>query len=262
VLTVPPLTPWLGPWVEPGSGKYQTRLSREHELLAQLIDRLPRFDAAVIPAAPEHSNMLPFHWQGFRLAAGYTYRIPLDVSLEEIWAGAKQETRKTIKKARSRIEIVPSGSVAEVEPLVAATYRRQGLAPPPVVETISRIMESRLLEAHRELLLARDESGRTHAFALLVFDERHTFYVIGGADPELRSSGAQTLLLWSSIERSLGRSKVFDFEGSMKNEIERAFRAFGAVQTPLLTAFAERSLAGMAYRAAVRYRRRSSGGKE
>jgi hypothetical protein len=245
---VPPLTPWLGPWIAPQPGKYQTCLAREHVLLRRLISQLPRADVAVIPAAPEHTNLLPFYWHGFDLKVGYTYRIPLDRSLDAIWAGVKKKTRNAIRTAAASLVVNPSEDVDAAMRLVAATYRRQGRTPPRLASTIGRILGSSPLKPHRELLVAQDQAGQTHAFVLLAYDSRHTFYVIGGADPALRSSGAQTYLLWRAIERSYGRSAVFDFEGSMHEEIERAFRAFGAVQTVQITAVAEPTVLGRLYR--------------
>jgi hypothetical protein len=256
VLSVPPLTPWLGPWIAPRPGRYLGRLSHEHDLLCRLIARLPRADAAVIPAAPEHANLLPFYWHGFELRVAYTYRIVLDRSLEEVWRTLKQELRTAIRKAEQSLIVAPSEDVAEVIPLLAGTFHRQGLAVPPISATMFRIMQSSRLRGHRDLLVARDHHGRPHAFALLVGDARHTFYVNGGADPLLRASGAQCLLLWRAIQQSHGRSAVFDFEGSMKAEIERAFRSFGSIQTPHYTALAERTLMGRAYRWFVRRKSR------
>lgn len=247
-VSVPPLTPWLGPWIAPQSGKYQTCLAREHVLLRQLISQLPRADVAVIPAAPEHTNLLPFYWHGFDLKVGYTYRIPLDGSLDAIWLSVKQRTRNAIRKTAAALVVTPSEDVDAAMRLIAATYHRQRRAPPRLASTIGRILGSSALKPHRELLLAQDQAGRIHAFALLAYDSRHTFYVIGGADPALRSSGAQTYLLWRAIERSHGRSAMFDFEGSMKEEIERPFRAFGAVQTIQITAMAEPTILGRLYR--------------
>jgi hypothetical protein len=53
---------------------------------------------------------------------------------------------------------------------------------------------------------------------------------MGGADPKLRSSGAQTLLLWELIQLSANLSRSFDFEGSMIENVEKSFRGFGARQ--------------------------------
>ena len=247
VLSVPPLTPWLGPWVAPGPGKYQARLGREHDLLGRLLQQLPPVDAAIIPVAPEQTNLLPFHWHGFELKLGYTYRIALDHSMEALWQALKKGTRADIRKAAEQLDVAATEDLDEVARLIAMTYRRQGLAPPPLAATIARILESSALRPHRELLLARDHAGRAHAFALLARDARHSFYVAGGADPDLRSSGAQSLLLWRAIEQSFGRSTVFDFEGSMKLEIERSFRSFGAVQTAQITAIAHKTMLGIGY---------------
>lgn len=247
VLSVPALTPWLGPWVTRGTGKYQTELAREHDLLGRLFDKLPAVDAASIPAAPEQMNLMPSYWRGYDLKLRYTYRLALDRPLDHIWREANQTTRVKVRKASERLSVASSEDMAQVERLLAATYRRQGLPPPRLAAVIARILECPRLEGHRELLVARDERGVAHAFVLLIWDARHAFYVIGGADPELRSSGAQTLLLWRAIEHAHGRSLVFDFEGSMMEGIERAFRDFGAVQTPYVIAMRQRTLLGLAH---------------
>ena len=79
----------------------------------------------------------------------------------------------------------------------------------------------------RKLLCAVDEQGRVHAAAYFVYDENTCYYLIGGGDPELRNSGAASLLLWEGIRFASTVSRSFDFEGSMIEDIERFFRAFG-----------------------------------
>jgi len=65
-------------------------------------------------------------------------------------------------------------------------------------------------------------------------DTSYAYYLLGGADPRLRSSGAQSLLFWEAIKLASRKNLKFDFEGSMIEPIERVFRAFGAVQVPYL----------------------------
>ena len=55
---------------------------------------------------------------------------------------------------------------------------------------------------------------------------------MGGSDPDIRSSGANSLCLWEAIKFSKIVTKSFDFEGSMIEPIERFMRAFGSSQTP------------------------------
>jgi hypothetical protein len=55
---------------------------------------------------------------------------------------------------------------------------------------------------------------------------------MGGSDPELRNSGANSLCMWEAIKFASTVTKAFDFEGSMIESVERFFRAFGARQVP------------------------------
>jgi hypothetical protein len=55
---------------------------------------------------------------------------------------------------------------------------------------------------------------------------------MGGANPELRSSGATSLCLWEAIRFASKVCSRFDFEGSMIEPVERFFRGFGARQVP------------------------------
>lgn len=55
---------------------------------------------------------------------------------------------------------------------------------------------------------------------------------MGGSDPDLRNSGANSLCMWEAIKFASTATKAFDFEGSMIEPVERFFRAFGARQKP------------------------------
>jgi predicted acetyltransferase len=84
------------------------------------------------------------------------------------------------------------------------------------------------------MLFACDGDDRVHAVAYLVWDSASAYYLLSGADPALRSSGAQSLLLWEAIRRARDVTSTFDFEGSMLAPVERFFRDFGGRQTPYL----------------------------
>ena len=75
-----------------------------------------------------------------------------------------------------------------------------------------------------------DDARWMHAAIYLVFDARSAYYLISGSDPELRNSGALSLLVHEAIAFSASKSARFDFEGSMLEPVERFFRKFGASQ--------------------------------
>ena len=86
------------------------------------------------------------------------------------------------------------------------------------------------------MFFAVDSRDRVHAASYIAWDDDCAYYLMGGANPTLRSSGAQSLVAWESIRYAATAAKMFDFEGSMIEPIERFFRAFGAEQTPYYVA--------------------------
>jgi hypothetical protein len=86
-----------------------------------------------------------------------------------------------------------------------------------------------------------------HAVVWVVWDRQAAYYLLAGAEPDLRNSGASSLLAWEAIMRSREHTDVFDFHGSMRQPIERFFRSFGARQTPYLSV----TRMGPAFRAAL-----------
>lgn len=99
-------------------------------------------------------------------------------------------------------------------------------------ELVRRLDSACEAQNARRMFFAEDAQGRTHAAIYLVWDENSAYYLMGGGDPELRSSGASSLLLWEAIQFAATVSNKFDFEGSMGESIERFFRGFGARQVP------------------------------
>ena len=63
-----------------------------------------------------------------------------------------------------------------------------------------------------------------------MWDENSAYYLMGGGDPDLRNSGAASLVLWEAIKHASTVTGKFDFEGSMNESIERFFRGFGGRQ--------------------------------
>jgi lipid II:glycine glycyltransferase (peptidoglycan interpeptide bridge formation enzyme) len=235
VLTQPPLTQTLGPWVEREEGsKPSTALSDEHELLAALEAGLPEAQAFHQGFSPTMRNALPFHWAGYRLEVRYTYRLEGLGSEEALWDGLAGNIRREIRKARKRVEVRDDLGLDRFYDVYAKTFARQGVEVPDAFATIARLDAACAAHDARAMLFATDDAGRVHAVSYAVWDGSAAYYLMGGGDPELRTSGASSLLMWEAIMRARAVSDVFDFEGSMLQPVERFFRSFGGRQTPYL----------------------------
>ena len=176
-------------------------------------------------------NCLPFIWAGYRAEFRYTYQLR-DLSSEQaLWAGPAGSIRREIRKATQRLEVREVTDVERFYRVWATTFERQGVAAPDR-RRLERIDAECAKRDARTILFAYDEVGQVHAVAYTVRDRRTTYYLMGGGDPHLRTSGAGSLLVWEAIRRASADSQVFDFEGSMLRPVERFFRAFGGRQTP------------------------------
>ncbi len=235
MLTQSSLTQTLGPWVEPSSAKPARALSREHQLLADLEAQLPSAWAFSQQFSPAMLNALPFRWAGYHLEVRYTYRLNGLHATDILWSGLRDNVRREIRKARGRVEVVADLGVDRFHDVLSRTYARQHLPTPHSLGKLERLEAACAARGAGSMLFARDEAGRIHAVAWVVWDVQGAYYLLAGADPHLRTSGASSLLVWEALTRAREHTDVFDFHGSLLRPVERFFRGFGARQTPYLS---------------------------
>lgn len=234
-LTMPPLTQTLGPWIHyPPQQKHVTRLGYEKDLFGDLIGALPEFDYFVQNFHHSVSNWTPFYWKGFQQTTLYTYLLDDLSDTEKIWAGFQEKIRGSVRKAQKELVVTGNHTTDTFVEIQEMTYRRQGRPAPVRRDLVLRLDAACAERGARRMFFAEDSSGRIHAVLYLVWDSRSAYYLMAGADPALRSSGAPTLLLWEAIRFAATVTKRFDFEGSMIESIESFFRGFGGRQVPYL----------------------------
>jgi hypothetical protein len=246
VLTQPPLTPFLGPWIVPEPGtKYAKALGDQMELQGALEAKLPAASAFHQNFASTVSGCLPFIWAGYRAEVRYTYRLEDLTSEPALWEGLASNLRGHIRKAGRRLEIRDDLGIDQFYAVWSKTFERQGL-PAPDRARLERVEAACAARNARDVLFARDDGGRVHAVAYVVRDRRTAYYIMSGGDPQLRTSGAGSLVLWEAIRRSRPVCEVFDFEGSMLRPVELFFRGFGGRQSPYLRVSRSTRAAGAA----------------
>ncbi len=243
LLDMPSLTPHLGPWLASLPGKYATRLSREHQLLNELIDQLPPFDFFSQRFHFSVTNWLPFYWRGFEQTTFYTYTIPDLSDLDEVWDGFRPNIKRAIRRAREQVTVRDDLGLETFWRLNQMTFHRQRMEPPYALDFLRRIDAACAQRNQRRILFAQDAQGQVHATLYLVWDDRAAYYLMGGNDPDRQTSGAPSLLMWEAIRFAATVTRSFDFEGSMIPGVERFFRSFGAQQTPYFRVTRVNSLA-------------------
>jgi hypothetical protein len=232
ILSQPPLTPFLGPWVKLGAGKAQTKLECEHKILSKVVAALPDHDVFVQSFHPSITNCLPFHWHGFAHSINYTYIFDDLMDQDRIWRGLRETVRGHIRKAKGQVVVRSIDDIEIFLSLNQMTYRRQGREMPYSPDLVRRLDAACRARDARRIFLAEGVDGVPHAGLYLVWDAESAYCLMSGSDPRLRHSGAISLLRWEAIKFAGQVTRRFDFEGSMVQGIERFFRAFGARQVP------------------------------
>ena len=229
-LGVPALTQTLGIYLEETGAKISKKLEKNKKLINEIIQQLPPQYSCNFYLDINNDYVLPFIWAGFKVEAMFSYRLENLNDLDLVWKGFKENIRTDIRKAEKNVFVKEEDNIEVLIEMQKKTFLRQGRSF-PLDENIIRRIDSAAGERHSKLLLcARDSEQRVHAAAYYVFDDNRCYYLMSGGDPLYRNSGATSLLLWEGIKKASERVDIFDFEGSMIEDIERFVRGFGAIQ--------------------------------
>ncbi len=237
-MTMPTLTQHLGVWITyPPEQTATNKLSFEKDVLTELIEQLPKADLYCQNLYYTLTNWLPFYWKGFEQTTRYTYVLEDLSDPEKLLTSFKSNIRTDIKKAQKTVTVQESDDLEAFYKINSMTFKRQNISMGHSFELLQRIDRACAERSARKIFFAKDAEGRTHAAVYLVWDSESAYYLLSGGDPELRNSGATSLLLWHAIQYASKVTKRFDFEGSMIEPVERFFRAFGGTQSPYLQIF-------------------------
>lgn len=233
LITMPRLTQKMGIWIKyPHNQQYASKLSYEKKLVDQIIEQLPSYDMFIQNFHYTYDNWLPFYWKGFQQTTKYTYVIEDLSNCETIYRNFRANVKRNINKAQKTLKVYTENDIQKFYEINKKTFERQNMSSPYSIELISKIDLSCERMECRKIFFAEDELRRVHAAIYIVWDKQCAYYLMGGADPALRNSGAMSLLMWEAIKFVSAFVSRFDFEGSMIERIERFFKSFGSVQKP------------------------------
>jgi lipid II:glycine glycyltransferase (peptidoglycan interpeptide bridge formation enzyme) len=229
-----PSIPWLGPIYKKSNAKYASQISNHKQinrLFAQIIRK--RFDFFVMSFSPLIIDIQPYLWEGFSSEIKYTYRIQLS-NLDSIWKAMDSSRRRNIRRAqKDKVKVVLTNDFGQVFKIVQKTFRRQdkNIRFKNQAYKINKVLSKK---GQSQGFLAVNSEGKKIAAVYIVWDNKTAYYFLGGYDNKDSHHGAVSLALWEAIKYSREKLnlKVFDFEGSMIQPIERFFRKFGGEIKP------------------------------
>ena len=214
---MPGLTPFLGFWF--GQAVNQSNAA------TQLMSMLPKNDKFYMQMNYEVFGTA-FDEPVFKKEVLHTYVLSGIKDHDGTYANFKQRIKGEIKKAQGQIQITESSDVDGLYALCQMSYERQARKMDFSLELVRSIYHAVIENNSGVLLTAQDSEGNLHAGTLIVWDHDRAYYLLNGGNPTLRSSGANSLLIWEAIKQASKFTDKFDFEGSMIPGVEKYIQGY------------------------------------
>lgn len=232
----PQLTQYNGPVYFPPEGIDEIhRLQFEKEVGQTLIEKLRHLRLSYFEQnfAPSVTNWLPFYWGGFRQTTRYTYRINDIGDTESVFAHFDRDKRqKKILKAQQRLSPTEDITPEQFADFHERYWHSRGEKDLLSQSFIIRIVATAVGRGQGILMGLKDSEGTLQAARFVVYDRHCAYSLLSALNPQGHDNGASPLLFWTIIQRLRGKTRSFDFEGSMDAGIEYSYRLYGATQTP------------------------------
>ena len=231
-LTMPKLTQTLGiVFSDFSEMKYVKRISKEKDIIMDFVDNIPGFKCFDYGFHYNFTNWMPFMWKGYKQQTRYTYVIEDIQNIEKVRSEFADNTKSVITKSVGlNLKVIDSLTLSDMYNMLKKTFERQNMSVPFDFHWFSCFDEIINKNNARKMFFTVDAQNNLHAALYLVYDKNSAYYLLGGADPEFRSSGAMYLNVFEAIKYSASFTNKFDFEGSVVPQIESMFRSFGASQ--------------------------------
>lgn len=175
---------------------------------------------------------------GVKMRVQYTgiLRLPdapeLDACLADVRKVRRQECRKAMA---SGFEVEQTNDVPGFLEVYAQTFARQDITlADDALEQLEAIVRQALDMGFGRLLTCHTSDGEDASMALFLHDDTTAYYHCAANRPELRSSGASSLLMFEALRRSkdeLGLDQM-DFVGVNSPQRGDFKTSFNAVPTP------------------------------
>jgi lipid II:glycine glycyltransferase (peptidoglycan interpeptide bridge formation enzyme) len=235
IITMPDYTQTMGIWfaAKTPDTKYASVIEQRQAVCRRFIENLGKQKFFMQNFSCEFTDWLPFYWKGFHQTTRYTYILHNIKDIDSLFENMSRQTRRNIKRAENRQIRVKEGIlIDEFLKIQKKTFERQKIKDIQSSATLTKLITATQQRAQGMLFGGYDADGRLHAAVFITWQKSAAYYIAGGGDPQLRNSGAYSLVMLEAIKYASQFTDTFDFEGSMIPGVERFFREFGAIQTP------------------------------
>jgi hypothetical protein len=233
VSRMPPFTHLLGPVVDAGVGKPQTRLTRRLSITRSLIDQLPplalieqHFDPAFDDGLAI-ADGLAFQDRGFSVNTQYTFQIDCRQSPEQLLSAMHFKTRQHVRRAEEKYSARSVDDPALFADFYAKSMQALGRVNRVDFECFPALFAECRSRRCGEILGAFAADGSPVSMVYLVWSPTTMYYLLSTRNPNPDDNGSVNYLLWSAMKRAHELGLVFDLDGIYSTGTARFFSGFG-----------------------------------
>ncbi|MCR5193774.1 MAG: GNAT family N-acetyltransferase [Bacteroidales bacterium] len=235
-LLQPQLTQFSGPhFFYPEELSDSHRLEFEKEVAGELIRQMESIRPSYCTQclSPSITNWLPFYWNGYSQTTRYTYRIDDISDLDSVFANFDRDKRqRKIKKYLPQTSVRFDMSPESFASFHVAYWQSKGQKDILPYDLILNVCSEAIARHHGFIASLHDNDGNLLMARFVAYDSESAYSLMSAYDPQLHRSGHSETLHWYAIQYLSGKTKAYDFEGSMDEGIEYFYRSFGAKQVP------------------------------
>lgn len=241
----PMLTQYNGIWLKYTENlSHKDKLSFEKRATSNLIGQLQektKFHFYQQNFTPNFTNWLPFYWKSYRQTTRYTYQIKDISNPEKCFENFSYSKQKHIKKSESILRLLEIDDDKFYE-LLKLQYLHQHKTPFYPLSFFKTLYEACIYNKQGKIIAIGDENETIHSALFIVWDNKTAYNLISTIHPMYKSSGASTLAVFEAIKLMSSKVEIFDFEGSMIENVESSFSQFNTEQVPYYQIYRHRFL--------------------
>jgi lipid II:glycine glycyltransferase (peptidoglycan interpeptide bridge formation enzyme) len=230
---MPPFTHLLGPLVDAGVGKPQSRMAKRLSIVRALIDQLPRFayiEQHFDPSIDDGlaiADGLAFQDRNFMVAPQYTFEIDCRRPPMELWAEMHFKTRQHIRRAEEKYQVRDFADPEEFARIYQKNIGDFGKSNRMDFKLFPGLFSECRARNCGEILAAYSGDQSPVSLVYLVWSPDTMYYLMSTRSAAPSDNGSVNLLIWSAMQRAHERGLKFDLDGVYTSGTARFLSGFG-----------------------------------
>ena len=227
---MPPMTHFLGPGIDDGSGAACNRILRRAQITRDLLGQLPQSSGYWHKLHRETPETLAYLEQGFQTAVQFTFEVkPAEPAI--LWRKMRDKTRNVIRRAEERHRVIDISDIDLFARMYLENLKSRRERSYYDASLIRRVCQATMERGHGRVIAAEHPDGNIAAAIFYVWDTQAAYYMLSTRSSEA-GNGAVSLLLWEAMKDIAARNLIFDFEGVITSGSALFFTGFGGEITP------------------------------